>query len=74
MDHKVEHPSRTEEMHTTPRKQGGVMNKLYPPGPKPGAGGRVKNHCRKFWWCGKSQRLNTFDIRANQLKTAWFLQ
>lgn len=27
------------------------MNKLYPPGAKPGARGRVKNHCRKFWWC-----------------------
>lgn len=27
------------------------MNKLYPPGPQPGAKGRVKNHCRKFWWC-----------------------
>lgn len=27
------------------------MNTLYPPGPKPGAGGRIKNHCRKFWWC-----------------------
>lgn len=33
-----------------PRK-GGLMNTLYPPGPKPGAGGRLKNHCRKFWWC-----------------------
>ncbi|UPX11510.1 uncharacterized protein EKO05_0002115 [Ascochyta rabiei] len=43
-------PARAEEVYTTPRK-GGVMNKLYPPGPKPGAGGRVKNHCRKFWWC-----------------------
>ncbi|KAF3046511.1 hypothetical protein E8E12_010400 [Didymella heteroderae] len=39
-----------EEVYTSPRK-GGIMNKLYPPGPKPGAGGRVKNHCRKFWWC-----------------------
>jgi len=34
-----------------PRKKGGVMNTLYPPGPKPGAGGRIKNHCRRFWWC-----------------------
>lgn len=25
------------------------MNKLYPPGPN--GKGRVKNHCRKFWWC-----------------------
>jgi hypothetical protein len=31
------------------------MNKLYPPGPQPGAKGRVKNHCRKFWWCGQSK-------------------
>jgi hypothetical protein len=38
--------------HTdTGRRKGGVMNKLYPPGPKPGAGGRIKNHCRRFWWC-----------------------
>jgi hypothetical protein len=35
------------------------MNKLYPPGPKPGAGGRVKNHCRKFWWCGESLVTST---------------
>lgn len=39
-----------EEVYTEPRK-GGIINKLYPPGAKPGAGGRVKNHCRKFWWC-----------------------
>lgn len=39
-----------EDVYTAPRK-GGIVNKLYPPGPKPGAGGRVKNHCRKFWWC-----------------------
>ncbi|KAF2750711.1 hypothetical protein M011DRAFT_455725 [Sporormia fimetaria CBS 119925] len=32
-------------------KKGGLMNTLYPPGPKPGAGGRIKNHCRRFWWC-----------------------
>jgi len=32
-------------------KKGGVVNKLYPPGPNGGAGSRVKNHCRKFWWC-----------------------
>src|SRR5690242_12054107 len=50
---KTERPVTEEEVYTAPRK-GGVMNKLYPPGPKPGAGGRVKNHCRKFWWCGKS--------------------
>ncbi|KAF2201457.1 hypothetical protein GQ43DRAFT_36958 [Delitschia confertaspora ATCC 74209] len=36
---------------TRPHKNGGIMNTLYPPGPKPGAGGRMKNHCRKFWWC-----------------------
>jgi hypothetical protein len=35
----------------TPRKRGGVLNTLYPPGPRPGAGPRMKNHCRKFWWC-----------------------
>ncbi|KAF2736677.1 hypothetical protein EJ04DRAFT_432617 [Polyplosphaeria fusca] len=33
-----------------PRKRG-VMNTLYPPGEKPGAAGRMKNHCRRFWWC-----------------------
>ncbi|KAF2270691.1 hypothetical protein CC78DRAFT_451315 [Lojkania enalia] len=32
-------------------KKRGIIDKLYPPGPKPGARGRVKNHCRKFWWC-----------------------
>ncbi|KAJ8112259.1 hypothetical protein OPT61_g5324 [Boeremia exigua] len=47
---KTQRPVMEEEVYTAPRK-GGVMNKLYPPGPKPGAGGRVKNHCRKFWWC-----------------------
>jgi len=45
------HPAHSEEMYGTPQMKGGVMNKLYPPGKKPGAGGRVKNHCRKFWWC-----------------------
>jgi hypothetical protein len=34
-----------------PRRKGGVMNKLYPPGPTGGARPRMKNHCRKFWWC-----------------------
>ncbi|KAF3001437.1 hypothetical protein E8E13_007949 [Curvularia kusanoi] len=47
---KAQEPVSEEEVYTAPRK-GGVINKLYPPGPKPGAGGRVKNHCRKFWWC-----------------------
>jgi hypothetical protein len=37
---------------TATQKKGGVFNTLYPPGPRPGAGPRVKNHCRKFWWCG----------------------
>ncbi|KAL1609208.1 hypothetical protein SLS59_001572 [Nothophoma quercina] len=50
VESKTERPVREEKVYTTPRK-GGIMNKLYPPGPKPGAGGRVKNHCRKFWWC-----------------------
>jgi len=36
---------------TAPPRKRGVMNTLYPPGPKPGAGGRIKNHCRRFWWC-----------------------
>lgn len=54
---KTERPVTEEEVYTAPRK-GGVMNKLYPPGPKPGAGGRVKNHCRKFWWCGKSHTVH----------------
>ncbi|KAH3948332.1 hypothetical protein HBI56_126580 [Parastagonospora nodorum] len=43
--------ARADEVYSAPRKQGGIINKLYPPGPQPGAKGRVKNHCRKFWWC-----------------------
>ncbi|KAF1912574.1 hypothetical protein BDU57DRAFT_370374 [Ampelomyces quisqualis] len=27
------------------------MDKVYPPGPQGGTKSRVKNHCRKFWWC-----------------------
>lgn len=47
------------------------MNKLYPPGPKPGAGGRVKNHCRKFWWCGRLYRhAGLVDIVADRKQTA----
>lgn len=42
------------------------MNKLYPPGPKPGAGGRVKNHCRKFWWCGESLAITTLHGRLTE--------
>lgn len=45
--------TREDDVYTTPRARGGVMNKLYPPGDKPGAKGRMKNHCLKFWWCGK---------------------
>ena len=45
-------PSRAEDVYTAPQKRGGVVDKLYPPGPQPGAKGRMKNHCRKFWWCG----------------------
>lgn len=57
MDHKNESPSVDEYASnenttaTVPARKKGVMNTLYPPGPKPGAGGRMKNHCRKFWWC-----------------------
>lgn len=40
-----------EEVYGTPQRKGGVFNTLYPPGPQPGAKGRVRNHCRKFWWC-----------------------
>ncbi|OAL56052.1 hypothetical protein IQ07DRAFT_187268 [Pyrenochaeta sp. DS3sAY3a] len=50
MDGKVEH-AHQQEVYTTPQKKGGIVNRLYPPGPQPGAKGRVKNHCRKFWWC-----------------------
>jgi hypothetical protein len=50
MDDKVGQP-RTESVHDAPPKKGGVLNTLYPPGPKPGGKGRMKNHCRKFWWC-----------------------
>lgn len=32
-------------------KRGGIVDKLYPPGPTGGAKPRIKNHCRKFWWC-----------------------
>lgn len=39
------------DSYEQPVRKGGIMNKLYPPGPKSGAGGRMKNHCRKFWWC-----------------------
>jgi hypothetical protein len=52
MDDKREPITHQEMAHDgAPRKKGGVMNTLYPPGPKPGAGGRIKNHCRRFWWC-----------------------
>lgn len=53
-------PSQQEVVHdsdehartgATPQRKGGVLNTLYPPGPRPGAGPRMKNHCRKFWWC-----------------------
>ncbi|KAH9879311.1 hypothetical protein J1614_002750 [Plenodomus biglobosus] len=50
MENKVE-PSHQEVEYATTPKKGGVMNTLYPPGPRPGAKGRMKNHCRKFWWC-----------------------
>lgn len=47
--------ARESDEHVTPaaatQRKGGVFNTLYPPGPRPGAGPRVKNHCRKFWWC-----------------------
>ncbi|KAF2634951.1 hypothetical protein P280DRAFT_412674 [Massarina eburnea CBS 473.64] len=33
------------------QKKGGIVNTLYPPGPRPGAGPRIKNHYRRFWWC-----------------------
>ncbi|KAL5113459.1 hypothetical protein ACEQ8H_008651 [Pleosporales sp. CAS-2024a] len=51
MDDKAQHPPSTDEVYSTPRNQGGVINKLYPPGPQPGAKARFRNHCRKFWWC-----------------------
>ncbi|PSN63454.1 hypothetical protein BS50DRAFT_113493 [Corynespora cassiicola Philippines] len=56
MDYKPEAPTSLDEVNENrngvlpPRKRG-VFNTLYPPGPKPGAKGRMKNHCRKFWWC-----------------------
>ncbi|KAH7399575.1 hypothetical protein BKA66DRAFT_406913 [Pyrenochaeta sp. MPI-SDFR-AT-0127] len=50
MDRKVEQ-THQEEVYGAPPKKGGVFNTLYPPGPRPGAKGRVRNHCRKFWWC-----------------------
>jgi hypothetical protein len=59
LDIKTQPPAGEHELHATPHKKGGVMNKLYPPGPQPGAKGRVKNHCRKFWWCGQSKNSQT---------------
>ncbi|KAF2662927.1 hypothetical protein K491DRAFT_752843 [Lophiostoma macrostomum CBS 122681] len=50
MDDKNEHPINEESVDGTPRK-GGIINTLYPPGPTGGAKPRIKNHCRKFWWC-----------------------
>lgn len=50
MNGKSEHTH--EEVYTTPQKKGGIINTLYPPVPPPGKkGGRIRNHCRKFWWC-----------------------
>ncbi|KAI8939913.1 hypothetical protein NX059_003642 [Plenodomus lindquistii] len=46
-----EGPSHQEMTYAPPPKKRGVLNTLYPPGPQPGAKGRMKNHCRKFWWC-----------------------
>ncbi|CAG5173270.1 uncharacterized protein ALTATR162_LOCUS7605 [Alternaria atra] len=51
MNDKAGGQERAEDVYTTPQKKGGVINKLYPPGPTPGAKERMKNHCRKFWWC-----------------------
>lgn len=52
-DHKAEAVTQSELAHdgAPVKRKGGIMNTLYPPGPKPGAGGRIKNHCRRFWWC-----------------------
>lgn len=47
-------------------KKGGFVNTLYPPGPKPGAGPRMKNHCRKFWWCGEYSSCTVFVHRRTQ--------
>ncbi|KAF1830330.1 hypothetical protein BDW02DRAFT_591970 [Decorospora gaudefroyi] len=49
--HEKDGQTRSEDVHDTPQRKGGVLNTLYPPGPRPGAKGRMKNHCRKFWWC-----------------------
>jgi len=51
MDGKTETVTHDEVHNGVTPKKGGIMNTLYPPGPKPGAVPRVKNHCRKFWWC-----------------------
>lgn len=72
MDSKTEHPVAAHEVHGTPRKQGGVMNKLYPPGPQPGGKGRMKNHCRKFWWCGKFQNIEHEKLKLTKVKTVLF--
>jgi len=56
MDGKTETVTHDEVHNGVTPKKGGIMNTLYPPGPKPGAVPRVKNHCRKFWWCGEYSR------------------
>jgi hypothetical protein len=53
MDSKVEQHADAKEVYGTPRRNGGIVDKLYPPGPQPGAKGRIKNHYKKFWWCGE---------------------
>lgn len=50
-DEKHLHENVVSNGHEQPVRKGGVMNKLYPPGPTGGAKPRIKNHCRKFWWC-----------------------
>ncbi|KAF2281251.1 uncharacterized protein EI97DRAFT_24292 [Westerdykella ornata] len=53
MENKPDEAAVTHEVSNDSgvQKKRGIMNTLYPPGPKPGAGGRIKNHCRRFWWC-----------------------
>jgi hypothetical protein len=73
MNDKAGGQERAEDVYTTPQKKGGVINKLYPPGPTPGAKGRMKNHCRKFWWCGTCVPTASTYFLFTLLQIVWSL-
>lgn len=72
MDDKTAGQARADDVYTTPQKKGGVINKLYPPGPTPGAKGRMKNHCRKFWWCGKCVLVPSTYFLFTLFQIVWY--